>query len=961
MPVREAPDRRGRAERGSSGLLERDAALRAIHLILDRAEAGGGEVLLIEGHAGMGKTRLHEAAIDDARERGMRILRAAGAELEQTIALGVAAQLLAAQLNELPPSRQRALLESSPQQLQALAGTGEVSEEVVAGGDLALSHGLFTLLATADESRPALIVVDDLHWSDGASLGFLLYMLHRLEDLPIAMLLTLRSGHGGGVSDALGLIATHPRVRIEHLRPLGHDAVGDLVTDALGRRATAEVVKACLDATAGNPFYLRELLLALREDRGLDAQQLAQRARGLAPDAVARIVRVRVGRLGTTAAALARSVAILGDDAPLRHAARLAGLTVDAAAAAADALAEVEILLAREPLRFVHPLVGQAITRDIPASERASRHLDAARLLDDDGAGKERIASHLLLGRDQGDEWVVDELCAAAHDARRRSAPQSAVSYLLRALEEPPRPPRRPSVLAALGIAEAMAGLPSAAEHLAFAIALTDDPVRRAELGLERGRALDTQGLHEQAASAFELGLSELGPDPVDPDELELHDQLQAGFVASATMVPSLQAAVLGRSTQVLQRTTLGSPQKQGDRLLLAQAALQASFSGERAEAVIELAERAWDEGRLLEQATPQWVGWRLSATALCLAGELERSIAITDAAIDDARRRSWPLASATAAFTRALPQLWRGRVDDALADLESARDARRYGWHQFARAAAAHYALCLIERDEPDRAEEVLFEDSSPEHVRDLEDALRLYSLGAVRLAQGRGLEALEIALTAGEMVERTVEFFGYCPWRTAAAQAALALGEGERALELAREAAIAAERTQVVHLRIHTLRVLGLCQRGDEGIETLRSAVRLGRSAPPRLETIRALLELGAALRRANRRAAAREPLELAADLALQGGALALSRRARTELAASGARPRRERLLSGPASLTPSERRIAELAAAGKGNREIAQGLFVTPKTVEYHLRNVYRKLGIERRRELAEALSS
>jgi DNA-binding CsgD family transcriptional regulator len=123
--------------------------------------------------------------------------------------------------------------------------------------------------------------------------------------------------------------------------------------------------------------------------------------------------------------------------------------------------------------------------------------------------------------------------------------------------------------------------------------------------------------------------------------------------------------------------------------------------------------------------------------------------------------------------------------------------------------------------------------------------------------------------------------------------------------------------------------------------------------------METIYALIELGAALRRANRRAAAREPLQQAADRASRGGARAAYERARIELAATGARPRREAFLSGPASLTPSERRIAELAAGGQTNREIAHALFVTPKTVEYHLRNAYRKLDIEARGELAEAL--
>jgi DNA-binding CsgD family transcriptional regulator len=121
-----------------------------------------------------------------------------------------------------------------------------------------------------------------------------------------------------------------------------------------------------------------------------------------------------------------------------------------------------------------------------------------------------------------------------------------------------------------------------------------------------------------------------------------------------------------------------------------------------------------------------------------------------------------------------------------------------------------------------------------------------------------------------------------------------------------------------------------------------------------------VRALVELGAALRRANERTASRPSLRQAADLAKRGGALALYQRARTELSASGARPRREALLSGPDSLTPSERRIAELAAAGHSNRDIAGILFVTLKTVEYHLRNVYRKLDISARGELPRALN-
>ena len=137
----------------------------------------------------------------------------------------------------------------------------------------------------------------------------------------------------------------------------------------------------------------------------------------------------------------------------------------------------------------------------------------------------------------------------------------------------------------------------------------------------------------------------------------------------------------------------------------------------------------------------------------------------------------------------------------------------------------------------------------------------------------------------------------------------------------------------------------------------------VRVGRLGPAAASLARAVAilgDLGAALRRENRRADAREPLELAADMAARGGAVALPSARAIELAATGARPRRDALLSGPGSLTPSERRIAELAATGQSNREIAQALFVTPKTVEYHLRNAYRKLDIQTRRDLAEALA-
>ncbi len=923
------------------------------------ARSDSSEALLVIGHAGMGKTRIHEAAIHRAQASDLRVLRAAGAELEQNLAFGVTAQLVRSLLSDLPASQRRSLMAEVPQRVLSLGEARATSDRSDEDDQLAVSHGVFSVLASAVERGPALLAIDDLHWADSASLELVLYLLHRLDELPLVVLMTRRPAAEEPPTDPLTHVAAHPKVQVHHLTPLGRVAIAKLIERMLGADVDPALAEVCREATAGNPFFVQALLRALAEEPGLSTEQLMARARSLVPRAVSRSLRVRVGRLGREASALARTVAVLGDDVPLRHAAALSGLSIAQASRAADALSAADILLAREPLRFVHPLVRQAIEHDVPASERASRHLDAARLLYGEGAGVERVAAHLLLGRAEGDPWVVDRLRAASREARASAAPQSAIRYLERALAEPPDQAARVVVLGELGAAEAALGRPAAAEHLTAAIRGTDDPRRRGELALELGRAHDATGDHARAAAAFETGLDGLGPDGGDPGIRELSDQLQAGFIASATLVPSLRPRATEHAARWLPEVP-STPTTQGQRLLLAHVALEGVLAGEPAERIIDFAERAWDGGRILRQAEPQWIGWRLVANAFCSAGALERAAEVSEAAILDARRRSSPLGFATATFTRASPRLLQGRINDALADLESTRDGRRYGWAQFTRGTAAKYALSMLETARRESAEAVLTEAGPLTEPYDLEDAMRLVALAEVRRGQGLLREALAAAEAAGQAAEESIPFFDHARWRAPAALAAAGLGDRRRALELADEMLTRAERTAVAEHRVEALRVAGICEGGSAGIAKLQEAAELGRTLPPRLETIRSLVELGAALRRSGERTASRAPLQEAADMAQQGGARLLYDRARTELAASGARPRRELLLSGPGSLTPSERRIAELAAGGHSNREIATMLFVTTKTVEYHLRNAYRKLEIQTRRDLGQALN-
>jgi DNA-binding CsgD family transcriptional regulator len=233
----------------------------------------------------------------------------------------------------------------------------------------------------------------------------------------------------------------------------------------------------------------------------------------------------------------------------------------------------------------------------------------------------------------------------------------------------------------------------------------------------------------------------------------------------------------------------------------------------------------------------------------------------------------------------------------------------------------------------------------------------------GRLRLAQGRPAEALADFRTCAAMFSSKVwgtemRDVGYLHARAGAALALLRLGERETAREIAED--------ELAEVRVFgtpralgiALRVAGLTQGGERGLELLGESTATLRTSPARLELAHSLAELGAALRRAGRRASAREPLAEALDLAARCGARPVAARVREELNATGARPRRE-LRTGVEALTPSELRVARLAVEGHSNREIAHELYVTLKTVEGHLSRAYTKLGIDGRGQLSRTL--
>jgi DNA-binding NarL/FixJ family response regulator len=308
---------------------------------------------------------------------------------------------------------------------------------------------------------------------------------------------------------------------------------------------------------------------------------------------------------------------------------------------------------------------------------------------------------------------------------------------------------------------------------------------------------------------------------------------------------------------------------------------------------------------------------------------------------------------------------LWLGWTLLARGDLiESERLIRQSveeneSWGIIAGPGAAYVfgilAQTLVERGDLAGAEEALAQWPVVRGTTDGENHVRR---GRMELALARG--ETEDALAAAEDYATHGAYIlnpAHAPWRSLKALALDRAGRTEEAIALAEDELASARAFGAPRALGRALRVLGILRR-DQGLAELEEAVRVLERSPAKLEHAKALAAHGALLRRERKPSDAREPLRQALELASVCGAESLADHARSELYASGARPRSE-ALSGVEALTPSELRVAELAAGGESNKDIAQGLYVTPKTVEVHLSNAYRKLGIRSRRELAGAL--
>jgi DNA-binding CsgD family transcriptional regulator len=931
--------------RPPGGLIEREAEQRALTDLLAAARHGEGGAIALEAPAGQGKTALLTVATELAAAHDMRVLTARGGELEGAFPYGVVRQLF-----------ERLLVSAtSAERARWLAGAAVFATPAVEGADrldgtpraeASVLHGLYWLAANLAAERPILLAIDDLHWSDPPSLAFVSYLADRTVELPLALVCALRP-HEGEQALPIGT-RLHPAALTER-------ATAALMRDLLDARPSAALARACHHASGGNPYLLSELVRVLRTD-GLprdDEDAMASLER-IASRALGRPMLSRLRQLGEDAAQLAAAVAILGADAQLRPAARLAGLDPAAAADAADALCGADVLGPGRPLEFVHPAVRSAVHSAIAPARRAADHRRAAELLANDGHPAERIAPHLLAAEPAADGWVTSSLRRAAATAVRRGAPDLAATYLRRASEEPPAAAERPRLLLELGTAEARAGQAGALEHLRGARALAADGEARAAVALELARTQVFDGDMRGAVELLRTTLAELGPGHA------LTPQVEDGLLAAAGLVPEL----LGAVAEPLARAQ--DTWRAGDRTLrpvtLGVLAAVAATTG-RADNAREMAEHALGAGRLVADQTADAPGVYFATCALSVADGLAPALGHLDIALAEAASRGSVRGFATASCFRAFARCCAGDVRGAEADAAAARThGDEPGLGVLEPATAATLIECALEREGPEPAERILaaVDRTAPDPGSAF--VVLLYEAAArLRLAQHRPPAALEEVRSCERWAaDAGVTTPAWTAWRSLAALAYRALDEPERARRLAQDEVERARAFGGQRALSIALRRQGLVEHGEPAVELLQEAVDAGAAAGARLEHARALVALGSALRRGGHPTDARAPLREALDLAVRCGAPQLASRAREELVAAGARPRRPRL-TGVEALTGSELRVARMAADGLTNREIAQALFVTVRTVEGHLTHAYGKLGIRTRRELEQGLAT
>lgn len=901
--------------------------------------------MVVEGAAGIGKTTLIRATIAAARERGMTVISGRGGVLEQDVEFGVVRQMVERLVIEADQAEREALLAGPAAPAGAALGLTDPPEDPGPGRDTSenLLHGFYWLTVNLAERGPILAVFDDAHWGDTASLSTAAYLAHRVEGHPIAMLAGVRDDEPLSKSRYLAPVLNDAGATWIRPAPLSADAVRTLLAEAFdGAEVPAALVEAALRACAGNPFFAIELARELAAAHDDPSQLSPDHVLEADPAAVRRSLLMRLGALGGPSRKLAQALAILGGEGELRHAMAIAGLSAEEAEPAVDRLVAAGLAEGVRPIRLAHPLVRAAIADDIPASSQAVAHGRALEILMREGAPDETLTAHAINGEPAGRPETVALLRRTAERARLNGAPATAAIHLRRAMAEPPAPEARSEVVAELGRAEVRAGeFEPGLRHLDEALDGLTDVKQRSEAHRDRAFAAFASGGLEGARDLVASALPELRD-----SEPDVALQLEADLATLAWLTGGDSGLDLKRHLGVEGST-------RAERTILGLLSQEEHATGAHPDQVIELATRALGNGRMIAEDTSESLAWYMATYSLLTCEAFAEARATIAQALDDSRRRGSAFGRAGALGCRAVLAINEGRPGDAEVD---ARAAKAGGIAPIMVPVNASFRVrALTEQGRLEEAQAELVE-AGIEHGPGGPTVLRWVPWGRAILHEAQGdLDAVRVDVAPLEEDDRSGRSMKALSWRALLARAIARRGYSEEADRLAREHLQWAEWWGRPGALGTAQRAAALAGPSGERAERMEAAVSTLASSALRTEEAKARTELGISLLRSGSRKAGRAELEAGLEIATGIGARQTAAIAATELEIAGASPKRLAF----DELTASERRVAEYAAGGRTNREIAEELFVTPKTVENHLTRVYSKLGVSSRRELGDAL--
>jgi DNA-binding CsgD family transcriptional regulator len=897
-------------------LVGREAEQRAVDALLQSARAERSGALVLRGEPGIGKTALLSYAADSAAD--MRVLRCVGIEAEHELPFAGMHQLVRPCLDlvERLPDPQAAALRSA----LGLSFDGVNDRFLV-------SVGLLSLLAEACEDGPVLCCVDDAQWLDQPSAEALVFAARRFQAEPIALLMTVREGEARRF-DAPGV----PELELEGLSDAEARA---LLTAQLDRAPAPDVVATLLSTAHGNPLALMELPAALSEAQLDGAEPI------LGPPPVRGAVEAAFGARVERLPEATRRVLLLaaaddaGDIGAVERAAGQLGLAVgDLAAAEIDGLVRVDGAVV-----FRHPLVRSVIYRAATHSDRRAAHEALAAVVDDPMRG----AWHRALVTDGPDEAIAAELEQAGTQAVTRAAHATAATAFERAAELSEDPAQEGHRLCRAAQASLDAGRLDAAVAFADrAQPLLVDPVDRAQLSLirganaaRRGSPLETHTLLREAG----VGLAEVAPD------LAMELILWSVFVGLQGGWPERALADVDR--------VLAGIETDSDLGRFGQAVIDGAFALLARDA--ELAHDRLSAALAVGDVTDQGRSTIMPAFVCLFIGDFTRASEVARRAIAGLRELG-----TVAPLAGSLPLLAAAEIGARLV-----REAAATVAEGLELAAPLGY-----ENDETGmlgvKARIAAFQGHEEECRESAEAAIRRgvangvgWAMVNARLALGE----LELGLGNPREAIEHLEQLDPTPFPPIAAMAtpdyvdaALRLGQHERAVAWVDRFALWAPVNDgpLVSGMLARCRAM-LAPDGDEADAHFAEALERHDRDVPAYERARTQLAYGERLRRERRKTESRTQLRAALDVFEGLGAALWAERARGELRASG-ETARKRDASTLDDLTPQELRIATLVAEGASNRDVAAQIFVSPKTVEYHLRKVFLKLGVASRIELA-----